>query len=337
VIATIILFVLVTLPFTVASVYDDIFGPPDGEQLSIPAGPVGPPAPTHSRLHVAATALNELPRLLTLRVSGYHVCQPDCAWSDRVVFLSLGADPADGDSPPPSVAITLPPTDAEVTQTLQLPVRGQPLRYPFDAYELTLGVALQRVYPDGSVQSLSPAEADGHLFVTLQDQLPRQSISDLTELDPRSVRLGNTPLNPLYVEAVTFERPLYLRVIAVLLVLLITAAAAYAAFIGPIHDLVINSGALVLGVWGIRSIMTPGNPAYVSLLDVCLSAVIIFLLMAITFRLLLFSHQRSGLRLLRRRPPMPARRPHRSTVRRAAARARPRHAAAARRVSAPRR
>ena len=70
----------------------------------------------------------------------------------------------------------------------------------------------------------------------------------------------------------------------------------------------INSGALVLGVWGIRSIMTPGNPAYVSLLDVCLSAVIIFLLMAITVRLLLFSHERSGLGLLSRRVPAPTKR-----------------------------
>jgi len=37
------------------------------------------------------------------------------------------------------------------------------------------------------------------------------------------------------------------RVVAVLLVLRVAAAAAYSVFLRPLHDLVLNSGALVIG------------------------------------------------------------------------------------------
>jgi hypothetical protein len=73
-------------------------------------------------------------------------------------------------------------------------------------------------------------------------------------------------------------------VLAVLLVLLIASAAAYSVFLRPLHDLVLNSGALVLGVWGIRSILTPANLYYLTAIDLALSIVIIFTLGAITVR-----------------------------------------------------
>jgi hypothetical protein len=82
-------------------------------------------------------------------------------------------------------------------------------------------------------------------------------------------------------------------VLAVLLVILIAAAAAYAVFMRPLHDLVINCGGLVLGVWGIRSLLTPGTASR-TLVDISLSVVILFLLSAITFRSLQFLHEKGG-------------------------------------------
>jgi hypothetical protein len=63
----------------------------------------------------------------------------------------------------------------------------------------------------------------------------------------------------------------------------------------PLHDLVISSGALVLGVWGIRALLTPGT-AYRTIVDLALSAIILFLLGAITVRALQFCYARSDLR-----------------------------------------
>src|SRR5262245_53558486 len=100
----------------------------------------------------------------------------------------------------------------------------------------------------------------------------------------------------------SLDRPRYLRLLTIILVLLIAAAAAYAVFMRPLEDLVVNSGALVLGVWGIRGILTPGNLFNLTAVDLALSIVIIFLLGAITVRALMFLYDRAEIRLLRRRP-----------------------------------
>ena len=86
---------------------------------------------------------------------------------------------------------------------------------------------------------------------------------------------------------VTFAPPAYVRFLAVTLVILVAAAAVYTVFLRPLHDLVVNVGALVLGVWGIRSILTPSDILYITAVDLSLSMVIIFLLGAITIRALM--------------------------------------------------
>jgi hypothetical protein len=58
----------------------------------------------------------------------------------------------------------------------------------------------------------------------------------------------------------------------------------------PLHELVINSGALVLGIWSIRAILAPGT-SYRTLIDLALSVVILFLLGAITFRALQYRYE----------------------------------------------
>ena len=118
-------------------------------------------------------------------------------------------------------------------------------------------------------------------------------------LDRASIRAADDPFE--YVEAfeLHFERPRYLRVLAVLLVLLI-AAAAYSVFLRPLHDLVLNSGALVIGVWGIRSILTPQNLFYLTAVDLALSTVIIFTLGAIMVRALLYIHDEADMTLFHR-------------------------------------
>jgi hypothetical protein len=73
-------------------------------------------------------------------------------------------------------------------------------------------------------------------------------------------------------------------------------------FMRPLPDLVINSGAVILGLWGIRSVLTAGGPSIVTAVDLSLSAVILFILGAITARTLWFVFKRSELELYKRRP-----------------------------------
>jgi hypothetical protein len=117
-----------------------------------------------------------------------------------------------------------------------------------------------------------------------------------TPLDPQQVQAASSPIPYGYVTLLDFHRLLYLRVLAVLLVLLIAAAAAYAVFLRPFQDLVINAGALIIGIWGIRSVLTPTSLTYVTAVDLSLAIVILFLLGAITVRAVAFLYARSELR-----------------------------------------
>jgi hypothetical protein len=291
--------VIVTLPFSVKSVVDDILGPVTGRVVKISRDRPDAAHRNHTKLHMAMVAIDEMQLLATIRVSGHHVCA-GCDWSDRVLFVSVTQDDLDADGMPPSVGVTLPASSAEVSEVIQLPVRGHPIHYPFDSYRLIVGVVLQRIRGDAPPQIFSAAEARGHLFLSVQELLPRQSMVGPIMLDRASIRAADDPFE--YVEAfeLNFERPRYLRVLAVMLVLLMASAAAYSVFLRPLHDLVLNSGALVLGVWGIRSILTPQNLFYLTAVDLALSTVIIFTLGAITVRALFYIHDEADMTLFRR-------------------------------------
>ena len=298
--ALVVLSVLVTLPFSVKSVVDDILGPVTGRVVKLTRDRPDRAHPNHTKLHMAFVSIDETQLLATIRVSGHHSCV-GCDWSDRVLFVAITQDDLDADGLPPSVGVTLAQSNAELSEVIQLPVRGHPIHYPFDTYRLIVGVVLQRLRANNQPQTLSAAEAKGHFFLSLQELLPRQAMANPIMLDRASVRAADDPFE--YVEAfeVNFERPRYLRVLAVMLVLLMASAAAYSVFLRPLHDLVLNSGALVLGVWGIRSILTPQNLYYMTAVDLALSVVIIFTLGAITVRALLFIHDQAELGLFRRR------------------------------------
>lgn len=299
-IATLLLLLVVMLPFSVASVVTDVLGPPEGHRFPIPAGQPPPTASHFSRLNVDVVGLDEMAGLITLRISGHHVCLDSCLWNDKLMLFSVPLDAEAHESLPPSSSVQLPGGAGEVMQSVQLPAEGQPLRYPFDRYDLRLAVAMQRVYSDGKVETVTPADARDHLFLSVQEQLARQSMAPPVLVDPAEVRVQGAPYEYLYVRDLRFQRPVYLQVLALLLVLLVTAAAAYAVFLRPLNELVTNSGALVLGVWGIRQILVPGNYYYVTAVDLSLSVVILFLLGAITVRALIFVHNRSGLDLNKR-------------------------------------
>jgi hypothetical protein len=166
-----------------------------------------------------------------------------------------------------------------------------------------LGLVLERVRPDGTVQARPPAEAQGSLFVTVQERLAQLGMRPPGRLDPQQVQQAGPPVSYMYVAALEFHRLLYVRVLAVLLVVLLAAAAVYAVFLRPLQDLAVNASALVIGIWGIRVVLTPANVTYVTAVGLFLAVVILILLGASTVRAVLFLYVRSALPRFWNRPP----------------------------------
>jgi hypothetical protein len=291
---TLFLFLILTMiPFTIASVMDDFIGPLSGPVFTILPEPATPAAPSYSRVHIGLIELDEFKQIARMRLSGHHVCQAGCSWNDQIEFLAFSPYTTLHGGPPLSTTVTLPADNVRVTQLIEMPIYGNPIRYPFDNYELVFGVILHHVSADGTVQTLSPAAAAGQLALTIQEQLPRHNMEP-----PVAVALaGEEAASPylLTVQRVQISRPFYMRVLAISVLLLVTVAAAYAVFMRPLNELVVNAGALVLGVWGIRGILVPGSYYGLTAMDLTLSMVLILLLGAITVRAVMFLYQRAQL------------------------------------------
>jgi len=130
-VAVLMLALVVSLPIGLGSTLERLLRPTTGPVFLV-ATPAAPSPFEYADIRVALIGLDESAGFITLRVSGYYTCQPPCAGSDRIVFASLDQTEDEADRIPRSTAVVLSPTAPEVGQTLQLPVRGHALRYPFD-------------------------------------------------------------------------------------------------------------------------------------------------------------------------------------------------------------
>jgi hypothetical protein len=288
---------VVALPLAVLSLVEDLISRQESFPLTSSDVPLADP---HVLLNLEVLSLDDVNGSITLRASGHRLCVP-CDWEERITLFSIPTERTDPafEGVPPSAAIALPSTAETVTTTLELPVHGAVVQYPFDVHTLLLGVAVQRNHTGGRVEKLSAAEALGHLRLTIRDGAVRVDMATPVAIDPSTVQPTRVPVAYVEVRRISFLRPVYLRIIVPLIVGLIAAAAFYAVALRPFQDLIINSGALVLGVWGVRTLLLGNYPPNVTFVDAALTLVIVLLLFAISLRALLHVYQRAEMALAR--------------------------------------
>jgi hypothetical protein len=161
-----------------------------------------------------------------------------------------------------------------------------------------------------TVQPLTPDTAPGYLSLSVTGSVPKMVMDAPAAVDVATIPVNDPGYRYYAAGLLTFSRPLYLQVLSVALVLLVSAAAAYAVFMRPLEELVLGAGAIVLGVWGVRAVLLGPNVPGFTVVDLSLMVVILFLLVALTWRALLFLYERSQVpfRPLRshRKQPAPA-------------------------------
>lgn len=258
------------------------------------------PASLHgewTKLNVSAISINEVAGEVVLRVSGFHNCPTVCNGVQRVQLFSVHADPSGALGPPPSVAINIPADSSEIEQQVTLPISGNLSRYPFDNYRLLLGATFSSVTPSGASTPIAPAAARGQLAFSVSNAIPRVSLSA-----PRIMGTHEyDSTGALYdsVVELNFFRPVYLKVLTVLLTLLIVLAATYGVLFRPFTQIVPTVGALVLGVWGVRSLLVGSYPPDSTGVDLVLEGAILLLLLTVAIRAVVFMVPRAHLGFIR--------------------------------------
>jgi hypothetical protein len=294
-----LLAVAVLVPWALVSVIDDIRAQENPLYYATDRAAASDAA---YRLYLDLTRLNDGDGTISLQATAQRRCQPTCPDVVQLTLLTIVSpigDPTEW--LPVSHALTFPAGRDAVSAPVSVPVYGDPLRYPFDHWSFGVIVIPQQQRADGV---LEPAEGGDQLAISLQSRIPRLVMTpdpDRASAIAIAAVLLDVPPDqvPPSLAIFVLERPLYLQVLTVLLVLLVTAAAAYAVFLRPLDQLVINAGALILGIWGVRAILLGTELTVLTVVDLVLMSVILFLLVMITARVLWLVEPRSGLRLLR--------------------------------------
>jgi hypothetical protein len=259
-----------------------------GEELT-PGDEVDPNAAEY--LNIAAIDLDEATGSITLAVSGNRVCSQTCP-TVRLTFLALDDDATRRRGLSPFASVTLGPTDTMYSETIRLPARGTTVRYPFDTYQLWLGLANPPA--DESGDEAPPRPAGSPFIATLQNQLPQLVMAPPVAIDARRVQSQTGELTLNVVQSLTFHRPEYLPVLTVVLVLLVAASGALAIVTQPIDTLLLGVGGFILAIWGIRSVLMPEALPVVTAVDLALSGVILLLLLGLAARVALHLHLQNG-------------------------------------------
>ena len=290
---------LVTVPTTLTSMGDVLGQAPDpvydlltGHQVT--GAEAAAAAADAVYVNLGLVDLDEGSGLITIAVSGNRNCAGTCP-TLALTLTALDDAVEQRRGLPPSAALTLTPADRVFSQSVQLPVRGQPNRYPLDDYLLWLGVAAVATDADGTIQELDPATVAAAGTVTVQNR-----ISDLVMPPPVPITPGTTGAASdstpfLAAQSVRLERPAYLQRMAVTLILLIAISAVLAVFTRGFNELLLGIGGLILGVWGVRSVLMPQPVPAVTMIDLALSWVIFLLLVGLALRAVMHFYRHSDL------------------------------------------
>jgi hypothetical protein len=300
-----VLGVLVMLPLAVRSMQEVLGRGPD-PLYDLMTGRVVTPTEAAAAeadatyFNLGVVDLDEATGQVTLAVSGNRTCGESCP-ALALTFAALDDDADQRRGLPPSATLTLKPEDRVFSQSVTLPVRGQPSLYPFDQYRLWLGVGGTATQADGTFFELRPETVAGRAVVTFQNRIPDIIMAAPSPIAPDTVSAAADPFGFLAVQALTFKRPAYLKVLAVVLVVLIAISASLALFTRGIDELALGFGGIILGVWGVRSVLMPEGVGTVTAIDLALSWLILLLLLGLAVRAMLHFHRHSDLPLPRPR------------------------------------
>jgi hypothetical protein len=170
---------------------------------------------------------------------------------------------------------------------------GNLIDYPFDHYQLLLGVTFSRITSSGAAIPFDRAATNAGLELSVDNTIPRQSLAAPASLQPATYRTTGVAYDS--VTELNFSRPLYLQILTVLLTLLIVLAAAYGVLFRPFTQIIPTVGGLVLGVWGVRSLLVGSYPPDSTGVDLVLEAAILLLLLAVGVRAVVFMWPRTHL------------------------------------------
>lgn len=243
-------------------------------------------------------SIDEAKGFLDFVVSGNRTCNtalkdedpvlsrsPNHCYQLQVVLYSLQAVEPYRRGLPPSTTLTIAAGEEMFSTPGQLPLIGQPSLYPLDTYDLRLAISIIKIMDDGTKQPFTEDEYEAVAITTVRNAVHNFLIEQPSNVDPESIAAVDDPYPFIGAMDVRFERPTYLKTLAVMLVLMIAISSVITMLTRTVKDALLSVGGIVLGVWGVRSILVSSSVSVLTAIDITLSTVIFFLLLGIGIRI----------------------------------------------------
>jgi hypothetical protein len=288
------------LPWVARSIATELLSRQDRELYDFVTGELLPATPPELEAaapnYITVGVLDIAPSTnqIDLAISGNRICPGDCP-EILVRLYALDDNASQRRGVPPLQTVVIPSDELMFSQRVSLPVRGMPNLYPLDTYELLLGLSINLVWSNGEVTEVTPADFEVGAMATLQNLDDALLMGAPEPVAPNEVRAPTDPYGFVAVQRLRFNQPDYLVVLALLLVLLISMSGVIAMTTRNYQDLVVGVGGIVLGVWGVRSVLSQSASPGPNLLDLSLSVVILLLLTTFLVRSVLYFHARAQL------------------------------------------
>jgi hypothetical protein len=282
---------VLAMPFAVASMAGSLKHPVAAVafHLSVPAANQRSTTAVNLRL----VGIDEPHQSVTMAVTGDRACAANCGGGEVLKLFSLRADPRGSDGAPPSQDVAV-PASGEFDSSVTLPIEGSLGAYPFDHYQMLMGVGLADKTASGQVVPVPARSARDQLDVSFDEQLPRYDVATPRDLTGTYRFVGG---QVALTSMVDLTRPLYLQALTVLIIVFIAIAGLYGVITREFKEVIGTVGVVVLGMWGVRTLLVGGYPPDSTAVDLILTFMILVLLMVVMVRGLLLMWRRTGNRL----------------------------------------
>jgi hypothetical protein len=296
---------VLTLPFTLSSIRNELFGIQVAELWDFPTGEpvklavVQELENVESFYNITLFNVNEDAGSIDIAFSGNRECPVGSCPEMNVTLIAYNSDVVLRRGLPPAETVKINKDDFTYSEQVTLPIVGWPSQYPFDRYRLRLGVAFAEVV-DGKKSFMPAGDVAGYSYGTIQNATRDFIMGQPVNVPEDQVFNPSDPFTPAGVQDIVLRRPTYLWVLSVTLVTLITVSSMLSLLSRSVSEALVGIGSLVLGVWGIRSVLVPSGLGVVTSIDITLSLVIMLLLFGLTLRSAGHFRRRSNIQLPKR-------------------------------------
>jgi len=277
------LIILGLLPMAIQSIIKDIKGLASEQQFF--TADLDDRGQHFTDLDLSIKEIDEMGQIATVEISGERSCVSPCGtFTDKVTFYGINAQTKDQRSHSKNATIIIPDENVPISAEIKLPFTGRQFLYPYDTYTFGVGVTIERTFVDKTPKLLTSTEIADSFEVSFSENVSRMELKSFKKVDGASFKPRNVKEPYLIAGIAEFERPVHLKIIVTMVVLMVVLVSVYTMTTRPFNELILDVGAIILGIFGARELVIKDFPSDTTLVDTIFGVIVLYNLAVVVFR-----------------------------------------------------